>query len=162
MQFPEYTEEYEIGNTSFGKPHVVLLGAGASYAAFPKGDRNGRKLPLLRDFVEVIGLEDLVKEVGISPPYDDFERIYSEIAIDPSWSDLRERIDQIVFSYFEALELPDEPTLYDHLVLSLRPKDVIATFNWDPFLWSACHRNHQFGGGADTSFSSRVGSYRTL
>jgi cyclic nucleotide-binding protein len=29
---------------------------------------------------------------------------------------------------------PELLTLYDHLVLSLRPKDVIATFNWDPFL----------------------------
>ena len=36
------------------------------------------------------------------------------------------------------------PPLYDHLVLSLRPKDVVATFNWDPFLWNACQRNRNF------------------
>ena len=75
---------------------------------------------------------------GIAPPFDDFEAIYSEIATDPARKNVREAIDSRVFHYFESLELPDEPTLYDHLVLSLRPKDVIATFNWDPFLWDAC------------------------
>ena len=39
------------------------------------------------------------------------------------------------------MELPDEPTLYDYLVLSLREKDIIATFNWDPFLALAFQRN---------------------
>jgi hypothetical protein len=39
------------------------------------------------------------------------------------------------------MELPDEPTIYDHLVLSLRNKDFIATFNWDPFLVQAIRRN---------------------
>jgi len=26
-----------------GRPHVVLLGAGASRAAFPRGERNGKR-----------------------------------------------------------------------------------------------------------------------
>lgn len=39
------------------------------------------------------------------------------------------------------MELPDEPTIYDFLVLGLREKDVIATFNWDPFLMQALRRN---------------------
>jgi hypothetical protein len=59
---PEYTEEFEVRHAPFGRPHVVLLGAGASYAAFPNGDKNGHKLPLLKDFVEVIGLHDLKRE----------------------------------------------------------------------------------------------------
>lgn len=141
MMPPDYTEEYEIKHSFFGRPHVVLLGAGASYAAFPDGDRNGRKLPLFKDFVDVIGLQGLLAEAGVSKPFNDFETIYSKIALDPALKGIRERIDSAVYRYFESLELPDEPTLYDHLVLSLRPKDVIATFNWDPFLWNACHRN---------------------
>ncbi|NKE71905.1 hypothetical protein [Candidatus Manganitrophus noduliformans] len=138
---PEYTEEYEIKHVSFGRPHVVLLGAGASYAAFPNGDKNGRKLPLLKDFVEVIGLEHLMSEANIQLPFDDFEAIYSRIALDPDLTSVKGRIDTAVYTYFESLELPEGPTLYDHLILSLRRKDVIATFNWDPFLWNACHRN---------------------
>lgn len=140
----DYTEEYEVSNASFGRPHVVLLGAGASYAAFPDGDRYGRKLPLLRDFVDVIGLHELMKVAGAFPPYDDFEAIYSQIALDPALVDVKSRIDHLVYAYFERLELPDEPTLYDHLVLSLRKKDVIATFNWDPFLWNTVQRNLKF------------------
>lgn len=146
MQPPEYTEEFEISHAQFRRPHVVLLGAGASYAAFPNGDKNGRKLPLLKDFVNVIGLRGLMGEAGISPPFDDFEAIYSSIALNPELTSVRQRLGDVVYAYFSSLELPEEPTLYDHLVLSLRPKDVIATFNWDPFLWNACHRNRSVGG----------------
>ncbi|WP_226986710.1 hypothetical protein [Carboxydothermus hydrogenoformans] len=41
---------------------------------------------------------------------------------------------------FSSLELPDYPTIYDYLLLSLRKKDVIATFNWDPLLLQAYRR----------------------
>ncbi len=41
------------------------------------------------------------------------------------------------------MELPQEPTIYDYLVLSLRPRDVIATFNWDPLLFQAWLRNSE-------------------
>ena len=37
--------------------------------------------------------------------------------------------------------MPPRPTIYDQLVLSLRDQDVIATFNWDPFLIQAWRRN---------------------
>ena len=42
------------------------------------------------------------------------------------------------------MKLPDEPTIYDYLVLSLRPRDLLATFNWDPFLFHAFNRNRRF------------------
>lgn len=42
-------------------PHVVLLGAGASLAAFPNGDAKGNKLPLMSDFVATVGLTELLK-----------------------------------------------------------------------------------------------------
>lgn len=114
-------------------------------AAFPKGDRNGRKLPVIKNFVEVLGLGGLLANHGFSPPYDDFESLYSDIALDAGKLALKEEIETRVYEYFKVLELPDTPTLYDHLVLSLRPKDVIATFNWDPFLWQAAARNFKFG-----------------
>lgn len=38
---------------------------------------------------------------------------------------------------FAQLELPDETNLYDLITLTLRPKDAIFTFNWDPFLMQA-------------------------
>ena len=44
-------------------------------------------------------------------------------------------------AFFGVCFSPAGPTLYDHLVLGLRKKDVIATFNWDPFLVQAIRRN---------------------
>ena len=43
----------------------------------------------------------------------------------------------MLLDYFSSLALPEHPSIYDYLVLGLRPKDVIATFNWDPFLMLA-------------------------
>ena len=40
-------------NKMLHAPHVVMLGAGASVAAFPNGDKNGRKVPLMKDLVGV-------------------------------------------------------------------------------------------------------------
>jgi len=38
------------------------------------------------------------------------------------------------------LVLPKYPTIYDLLLLSLRQKDAVFTFNWDPFLADAYER----------------------
>ena len=141
-----WPESEEIKALQTGRPHLVILGAGASLAAFPNGDRNGKRLPVMKTFADVVDLKDVLRAANISEPYDDFEAIYSDIALDPNRQELKTEIENRVLSYFSSLELPDEPTLYDHLVLSLRPKDVIATFNWDPFLCQAASRNNSFGG----------------
>lgn len=141
-----WPETEEIKSLQMQRPHLVILGAGASLAAFPSGDRNGRKLPVMRTFTDVVGLKTLLRDSGIPEPYENFEAIYSDIAVDSKRGQLKEEIESRVYTYFASLELPDEPTLYDHLVLSLRPKDVVATFNWDPFLCQAASRNHRFGG----------------
>ena len=59
------------------------------------------------------------------------------------YKDLIKIIEKKTSKYFSRMKLPSEPTIYDHLVLSLRKKDLIATFNWDPFLYYACLRNHK-------------------
>lgn len=122
------------------RPHLVLLGAGASRAACLNGDRNGRRLPVMADFTEVLPIRHLVPESarGIN-----FELYYSRLVAEPEAAEQCREIERIVYEYFESLELPDEPTIYDYLVLSLRSKDVIATFNWDPFLLQALRRNGQ-------------------
>lgn len=126
------------------RPHVVLLGAGASLAAFPNGDKYGRRLPLMDDFVEVVyGLADYLDYLGINYKNKNFEIIYSELYDKYRVSEALQDIEEIVYTYFSRMELPDDPTLYDHLVLSLRGEDIIATFNWDPFLWQALSRNHK-------------------
>lgn len=81
--------EEEINQIEVGKPHVVILGAGASYAAFPDGDRNGRKLPLMNNFVEILGIEDLIVRTGLSFSSTNFEDIYTQIHQNPDLSKIR-------------------------------------------------------------------------
>lgn len=120
-------------------PHVVILGAGASLAAFPSGDRNGRSLPLMKNIVEVVGLQDDLRHAH-PELHDDFEALYSRLFSDDPDSDILRRVEQRIEEYFGQLELPKHPTLYDLLLLSLREKDSVFSFNWDPFLFDAHKR----------------------
>ncbi|GMV93732.1 MAG: hypothetical protein AMXMBFR82_35100 [Candidatus Hydrogenedentota bacterium] len=131
----------EINEIRMNKPHVVILGAGASKAAFPSGDRNGKCVPLMNELVEAVELGGLLSEANVESPTCDFESMYDEMSSNDELRDIRERIDNSIYSYFCGLEFPDTPTLYDYLLLSLRKKDVVATFNWDPFLVHAYRRN---------------------
>ncbi|MGG3987233.1 hypothetical protein [Bacillus smithii] len=115
-----------IENPKEIKRHVVILGAGASLATTipTNGDRNGKRLPIMNNLIKVIGIEDLVHDFKS----DNFEDIYSELYSKRDYTEVLETIEKSVYDYFSSLELPDEPTIYDYLVLSLRRKDVIATF----------------------------------
>lgn len=137
----DVTAEDEIRQISVGKPHVVILGAGASYAALPQGDKHGRRLPLMNNLIETLGIEDIVAKTGLRFETPNFEDIYASIHQDPGLIEIREELEFQVYRYFRGMELPEHPTIYDHLVLSLREKDLIATFNWDPFLVQAVRRN---------------------
>ncbi len=133
----------EISQISMNSPHVVVLGAGASRATCPDGDLNGYSLPLMRDFVDILGLGALLNKWGIDPQQN-FEEVFSDL-YDKKYTDRIEEIQVIVEAYFCKLKLPPQPTIYDHLVLSLRSKDLIASFNWDPLLLQAYQRNRRSG-----------------
>ncbi|MDP2736226.1 MAG: hypothetical protein Q8O59_00360 [bacterium] len=139
----EHIKDENITYTKIGKPHVVLLGAGASLATFPEGDRNGKKLPLMNNIIEVLKLEEDFKKYDVKVNSKNFEEVYSNLYNHEKYDDLLRLVERKVYNYFSDLELPDKPTIYDYLVLSLRSKDVIATFNWDPLLWQAAYRNHK-------------------
>lgn len=134
----------QIRNPSRSAHHLVILGAGASRAACPNGDRNGKKLPVMNEIGEALNLNSILSDYGISYDGGNFEEFYSNLIIDQKDSELISKIEMVIYEYFSSLELPDEPTIYDYLLLSLREKDVIATFNWDPLLFQACTRNKMF------------------
>ena len=140
----ELSIEDEIKDVKFGRPHVVILGAGSSLAAFPDGDANGIGLPLMCDFIEKVGLENDLSNYKIDFKGQNFEEIYSNLYEKDEYKDLIKIIETKTSKYFSHMKLPSEPTIYDHLVLSLREKDLIATFNWDPFLYLASLRNHNY------------------
>lgn len=122
-------------------PHVVLLGAGASIAAYLDWGSVGAQLPSMQDLLEVLDLKEIIKESGFKTDNLNFEAFYDDLASSGQHEGLREEIENRTYNYFSSLSLPDSPTIYDYLVLSLREKDLISTFNWDPFLIQAYMRN---------------------
>jgi hypothetical protein len=125
------TRKDEINCDLNGRSHFVLLGAGASRAALPNGDKHGRGVPLLREVADAMDLATNFPDDLRSLARSDFEAAYSELADRGEDTSV---VDEKVRSFFASLELPDEANLYDVLQLSLRPKDLVFTFNWDPLL----------------------------
>lgn len=127
-------------------PHLVLVGAGASRASCPNGDEAGHVLPLMGDLVEVTGVDALLDAAGIEWKSEaNFEAVYASLASSASHADTLRKVQDEIRSYFDAIRIPRTVTLYDRLLLSLRPKDYIATFNWDPLLAHAYIRNRRLG-----------------
>lgn len=141
----DMTRKEGIETVYEGPSHVLILGAGASIASTNHNpEPSGKKLPSMDNFIDVVGLTDILDSTDSDCHAGNFEEIYSCLyAKDPNSTTIRE-IDQRVFNYFSDLRLPDTPTIYDYLLLALRPKDLIATFNWDPFLFQAFNRNRRF------------------
>jgi hypothetical protein len=98
----------------------------------------------MKNFVETLRLENILSQSPIPYKGRNFEDVYSELINRGDGGSLIQEIEKAVFDYFASLRLPSLPTLYDHLLLSLRPKDAVATFNWDPFLLDAALRIDSF------------------
>ena len=122
------------------RPHVVLLGAGATMAAIPNGDKNGRKSSVMDGFIEKLGMSSVIDKVGLHTNSNNLEDIYTELFERPDCESVRKQLDEKIREYFSCLEIPDEPNIYDLILLSLRKKDLVATFNWDPLLLQAYQR----------------------
>ncbi|QUH20580.1 hypothetical protein [Alkaliphilus sp. B6464] len=58
---------------------MIVLGAGASCAAIPNGDKNGKKISAMSGFIEKLGLSDILSEVAIQTDLDNLEDIYMEL-----------------------------------------------------------------------------------
>jgi hypothetical protein len=117
-------------------PHVVLLGAGASLACIPDGDKNGLKISCMDNFSKNTGID-----IGYAGSFTNLEDIYQDVD-----KKKQEMLERKIWQYFDQFELPDEPTIYDVLAISLTHKDLIASFNWDPLLVEACQRCHKITG----------------
>lgn len=129
-------------------PHVVILGAGASCAAIPNGDKNGKQISAMSGFIDKLGLTDIISKVNIETDSNNLEDIYMELDFrskdEPDCNSVRIELEKVIREYMSSFVLPDEPTIYDFLVMSLTSKDLIATFNWDPFLVQAIARAKRY------------------
>ncbi len=126
-------------------PHVVIIGAGASKAACPI-DKNGEKIPLLRDLSRIILSKNEISEYKLSEnEMDDFEAFYTRLVSESKNDSFRLELEERIMEHFCKFEIPDSLTYYDYLVLSLTSKDAIISFNWDPFLIQTYLRNIKVG-----------------
>lgn len=133
--------EQEIDEIENNRPHVVILGAGATMAAIPNGDRYGKPCSVMRGFIKNLHLESILASVKLKTESENIEDIYSELfARGDECKAVRQELEDAIYDYFSDLELPDQLNIYDLILLSLTKKDCIATFNWDPFLIQAYNR----------------------
>ena len=134
-------------------PHVVILGAGASKACIPNGDKNGLNTPCMDEFFEIEFFKDLLDGVSLETKSRNLEIVYSEIyeksLVYKKYRKIRDKLEKRIRDYFSKFQLPDTPTIYDYLIMSLTNKDLIASFNWDPLLAQSYGRVANMLGGVE-------------
>src|SRR3990170_7903954 len=110
-------EEPSLPPPNFGAPHLLILGSGASVAALPHGDANGRPVPMFQDLPDIIEADKLLLAYGIDRAGRDFEELFSDIHSADPLHEVLGILEAKVRDYFSRLELPHTPNLYDHIVL---------------------------------------------
>src|SRR5438132_12475449 len=109
----EMKQPSDLPEIRMHRPHVVILGAGCSRAALPKVDATGARVPLMQDFLDIVTpLRDFLNAAGGRTGGRNLEEVYSEIFLGGN-REICEKAEEIIFEYFQNLELPDTPTLYD-------------------------------------------------
>lgn len=151
------------------RPHLVILGAGASKDAMPNGDADGKLLPVMSEFISKLGLTDYIQRIPGVPCTDNIEDVYSWLADKEQFAEERFVIENEIREYFSNITLPNSLTKYDLLVLSLRSKDCIATFNWDGLLVQAYRRMQKITtdlpqmvflhGNVEVGYCAKCGTY---
>jgi hypothetical protein len=86
----------EIAQPQLVRPHLVVLGAGTSRAAFPQGERYGRQLPLMADFAEIVPVADILQKGGIDWRGKTFEEVYSLLSENQDYCTARSELESAV------------------------------------------------------------------
>jgi len=108
------TIDHLIKNPIVKKPHVVVLGAGASKASFPNGDANGKPILVMNEIIKFVGLNPYFEEIDENQNgCDNFEVLYDSLISNPENQNTASDIEKRIKCYFSDMELPDEATIYD-------------------------------------------------
>ena len=121
-----------------GFKHLVILGAGSTIATIPNGDKNGEEsytlANLLKDKTFTSFLEKVQRNFSTNDVEDLCKQLYKEDR------PLYYEFESLVRKKYARLELPEEFTILDRLVLSLTSNDAIVSFNWDDLVIQAYQR----------------------
>ena len=91
----------DINNFILSRPHVFLLGAGASKAALPNGDRNGVECPVMDGFMKKTGLQHILEGTPYENLEDNLEIIYSKLHDSGLCQDKLKDLEIGIRKYFE-------------------------------------------------------------
>ena len=61
------------------RSHTVILGAGATIAAIPDGDKNGKSSSVMNGLLKKLNLEEILAGVELQTKSENLEDIYSEL-----------------------------------------------------------------------------------
>lgn len=102
------------------RPHVVILGAGASKAALPEGDKYHKPISCMENFFQNLKMDDLINNLNLETKSSNLEKIFSEIEekskTNIEFLNAKKQIENTIFDYFNSYSIPDEPTIYDFLL----------------------------------------------
>ena len=102
------TKEDRIKTVYGGGGHVVILGAGASIAStFRNPEPSGKRLPSMDNFIDLVGLSDIVDSLPEKLRAKNFEQLYSNLHNDNPHSDEILEIQNRVYDYFKDMKLPE-------------------------------------------------------
>lgn len=125
-----------------GFKHLVILGASSTIATIPDGDKNGEEsytlANLLKDKTFTSFLEKVQGNFSTNDVEDLCKQLYKEDR------PLYYEFESLVRKKYARLELPEEFTILDRLVLSLTPNDAIVSFNWDDLVIQAYQRMSEY------------------
>lgn len=128
---------YQFEKSLKNSPHVVLLGAEASVATIPNGDKNGKKISAMKGFIDKLGMRSVISSINLNTMSNNLEDIYMEMYKRNDCNLQCIQLEDAIEKYFCKFKLPNTPTIYDYLLFSLTKKDLVATFNLDPLLVEA-------------------------
>ncbi|MCH3995746.1 MAG: hypothetical protein LKE54_12055 [Prevotella sp.] len=117
---------------------LVILGSGSTVATIPNGDKNGMKAYTLNKFLSDPYYSTFIG--SLDPKYKNIEveklcaKLYSEDAI------LYKKFENLIREKYSRLELPNEFTILERLIMSLTADDAIVSFNWDDLIVQAYNR----------------------
>lgn len=126
-----------------GFKHLVILGAGSTIATIPNGDKNGEFSYTLYNLLKDKCFTSFVKKVQAKDfQIDDVEALCNQLYKEDK--PLYDEFESLVRKKYARLELPEEFTILDRLVLSLTPNDAIVSFNWDDLVIQAYQRMSEY------------------
>lgn len=85
------------------RPHLVILGAGATIATIPAGDKYGRKSSVMDNFISELQLNDLFKNIQLKTNSKNLENIYSELYERNDCQNIRLALEERIFNHFDLL-----------------------------------------------------------